>query len=77
MKNKLFIQGLILAVGQICGKIFSLMFIFLLAQRLKSIGLYLYTYAYIPFSLFLDLVQANINRSSWVNLAKVKTSSST
>ncbi|MGM9969171.1 MAG: oligosaccharide flippase family protein [Anaeroplasma sp.] len=55
MKNKLFIQGLILASGQICGKILSLMFIFLLAEKIKPIGLYLYTYAYIPFSLFLDL----------------------
>ena len=55
MKNRVFIQGIILGAGQIIGKILSLAFIFLLAARIKPIGLHLYTYAYIPFSLFLEL----------------------
>lgn len=55
MKNKLLLGALILGFGQVGGKILSLIFIFRLAQDLKPIGLHLYTYAYIPFSLFLDL----------------------
>lgn len=55
MRNKIFLKALILGVGQVGGKIISLIFIFKLARDLKPVGLNLYTYAYIPFSLFLDL----------------------
>lgn len=55
MKNKVLIQALILGVGQVGGKILSLIFLFRLAQDFQGGGLYLYTYAYVPFSLFLDL----------------------
>ena len=55
MEKKAITQGLILVIGQVSGKIISLIFIFLLASKLKPIGLHLYTYAYIPYSLFLDL----------------------
>lgn len=54
MKNKVIIQALILATGQIGGKILSLIFLFRLSSDIRPIGLYLYTYAYIPFSLFMD-----------------------
>lgn len=54
MKNKVIIQALALAFGQIGGKILSLIFLFKLSQDIRPIGLHLYTYAYIPFSLFLD-----------------------
>ena len=55
MRNKVLIQALILGTGQVGGKILSLIFLFKFAQDVKPIGLYLYTYAYIPFSLFMDL----------------------
>lgn len=55
MKNKLFLQALILGAGQVGGKILSLIFLFRFAQDVRPIGLHLYTYAYIPFSLFMDL----------------------
>jgi len=54
MKNTI-VEGLILSIAQISSKILSLFFIFYLASKAKSLGLYLYSYAYIPFSLFLDL----------------------
>ncbi len=50
-----FIQGLILAIAQILSRLLSLAFIFFLANKGKPLGLYLYTYSYIPFSLFLDI----------------------
>lgn len=55
MKNKVLIEALILGAGQIGGKLLSMIFIFSLSKDTKSLGLYLYTYAYIPFSLFLDI----------------------
>lgn len=55
MRNKVLLGALILGIGQVGGRILSLIFIFRIAQDLKPIGLHLYTYAYIPFSLFLDL----------------------
>ncbi len=55
MRNKVLLQALILGAGQVGGKILSLIFLFKFAQDVKPIGLYLYTYAYIPFSLFLDI----------------------
>lgn len=54
MKNKILLQALILGAGQVGGKILALIFLFRFAQDVKPIGLHLYTYAYIPFSLFLD-----------------------
>ena len=54
MKNTI-VEGLILSIAQISSKILSLFFIFYLASKAKSLGLYLYSYAYIPFSLFLDI----------------------
>ena len=55
MKNKMLIEALILGAGQIGGKLLSMIFIFSLSKDTKSLGLYLYSYAYIPFSLFLDI----------------------
>ena len=55
MKNKVWIQAFILGIGQVGGKILSLIFLFRFAGDIRPFGLYLYTYAYIPFSLFLDL----------------------
>lgn len=55
MKYRELFKTLTLAVGQIGSKILSLLFIFILSNRMKSIGLVYYSYAYIPFSIFADL----------------------
>lgn len=55
MERKTIQQALILGIGQLTGKILSLIFLFRFANDLGSSGLTLYTYAYIPFSIFADL----------------------
>lgn len=55
MRHKVILNALILGTAQLGGKILSLIFLFKFASDIKDIGLYYYTYAYIPFSLFLDL----------------------
>ena len=55
MKNKELLKTLTFAVGQVFSRILSLLFIFILSNKMKSIGLIYYSYAYIPYSIFSDL----------------------
>lgn len=55
MKNKTLLQAMILGFGQLVGKILSLIFLYRFSKDLGNVGLNLYTYAYIPFSIFSDL----------------------
>lgn len=57
MERKTLLQAFILGFGQITGKILSLIFLFRFSKDLGNTGLVLYTYAYIPFSIFSDLSQ--------------------
>ena len=52
--KKTLIQSIILATGQILGKILSLSFLYIFLSKIYP-NSYLYTFAYIPFSIFLDL----------------------
>lgn len=55
MEKKTLLQAFILGLGQITSKILSLVFLYRFAKDLGNVGLSLYTYAYIPFSIFSDL----------------------
>ena len=55
VERKTLIQAFILGLGQVTGKILSLVFLYRFSKDLGNTGLSLYTYAYIPFSIFSDL----------------------
>lgn len=55
MRDKTLLQASILGLGQITGKILSLIFLFRFAADLGKTGMSLYAYAFVPFSIFADL----------------------
>lgn len=55
MKDKSLLQALILGLGQISSKVLSLIFIFRFSKDLGQVGMSIYAYTYVPFSIFADL----------------------
>ncbi len=55
MKDNVKKNTLILSIAQIASKLFGFLFIFTFSKLFGSKGLAIYTYAYVPFSLFADI----------------------
>lgn len=55
LKNKTIYKTLTLITGQIGAKLLSLLFIYVLSKKMNNIGLFYYSYAFIPYSIFKDM----------------------
>lgn len=55
MRNKTIYNTLTLITGQIGSKLLSLLFIYILSKKMNNIGLFYYSYAFIPYSIFKDM----------------------
>lgn len=55
MRNKTIYNTLTLITGQIGSKLLSLLFIYVLSKKMNNIGLFYYSYAFIPYSIFKDM----------------------
>lgn len=72
METKTLQQAFILGLGQISGKIISLIFLFRFANDLGNTGLAFYTYAYVPYSIFADLAAFGFIPGTSKAVAKLK-----
>lgn len=55
VRNKTIFKTLTLITGQIGAKLLSLLFIYVLSKKMNNIGLFYYSYAFIPYSIFKDM----------------------
>ena len=55
MRNKTIFKTLTLITGQLGSKLLSLLFIYILSKKMNNIGLFYYSYAFIPYSIFKDM----------------------